>query len=377
MAPEHLQAFAGRAAPTVIDPRSDLYALGLILYELLTGSRPATEDRLAVALSPAQQEPAVPLVLDRTIRRCLEPDPARRYQTAAELEAALDGCQQWQWTQQHLPAAGRLIRMAQRHPVRFLIGLPALVHLTGAILVVTWNVLWLSTLSQEWTVLFAWLSVGYTGLALVMTSWVAWRVGGPLWCTWTDAASAPDVDAATLAHRRTEALRVPQVALGLGALGWLPGTLVIPAILGVIAGPLVGLHLLFAFVLGGVLAKIYSGYAGLILTLRIGYPGMWGDAQRMWTTAQDELAGIPRKVRALQLLAGAVPLLGGMVLLITQSMTPDESTSGSSQWVSQILLLSLLALGMIGSGLTVRFHAYTMRTLAALTGTMTRVDSSR
>ena len=38
MAPEHLAAYQGR--PVDVDGRSDVYALGVILYELLTGRRP-------------------------------------------------------------------------------------------------------------------------------------------------------------------------------------------------------------------------------------------------------------------------------------------------------------------------------------------------
>src|SRR5205823_13514696 len=89
MAPEHRDAFEGRAAPAVVDERSDIYALGIILFELITGRRPAGQP------SPREFEAYVPPVLMRTVRRCLEHDPARRYQTAAELARALEGCREW------------------------------------------------------------------------------------------------------------------------------------------------------------------------------------------------------------------------------------------------------------------------------------------
>jgi serine/threonine protein kinase/tetratricopeptide (TPR) repeat protein len=97
MAPEQLQAFAdGRPAP---DPRGDIYALGLVLYELLTlrlpfpvPQGPAGE---RVARMIADRRPGPPDVrrgnadvtpaVAAIVRRCLEADPARRYQSARQL----------------------------------------------------------------------------------------------------------------------------------------------------------------------------------------------------------------------------------------------------------------------------------------------------
>jgi serine/threonine protein kinase/Tfp pilus assembly protein PilF len=71
MAPEQRE---GRPA----DARTDIYAFGLVLYEMLTGER--------VAL---QRRPIRARKLETIIGRCLEEDPGRRWQSAAELERAL------------------------------------------------------------------------------------------------------------------------------------------------------------------------------------------------------------------------------------------------------------------------------------------------
>jgi cell division septation protein DedD len=83
-----------------VDYRTDIYSLGLILYEMFTGSAAFQADNpVAVALKQMQEEavppheidPAIPAYIERTILKCLLKNPANRFQTIAQLENALNG----------------------------------------------------------------------------------------------------------------------------------------------------------------------------------------------------------------------------------------------------------------------------------------------
>lgn len=88
MAPEQVR---GEAA----DARSDVFSLGAVFYEMLTGRRAfreATpiETMIAILRKPPRKLPAhIPLPIARIVRRCLAKDPSRRYRTAKELAANL------------------------------------------------------------------------------------------------------------------------------------------------------------------------------------------------------------------------------------------------------------------------------------------------
>ncbi len=86
-----------------LDRRSDLFTLGLIFYELLTGTLPFQADTALASLLKRTQERAVPIseldkglprALSNVVSKCLERDPKQRYQDVQEVLADLNAWQQ-------------------------------------------------------------------------------------------------------------------------------------------------------------------------------------------------------------------------------------------------------------------------------------------
>ena len=91
MAPEQV---AGKP----VDYRTDIYSLGLMMYEVFTGQQAFHADNaVAVALKqmrespapPHEVDPTIPVSIERAILRCIEKEPAKRFQSIADLENAL------------------------------------------------------------------------------------------------------------------------------------------------------------------------------------------------------------------------------------------------------------------------------------------------
>ena len=129
MSPEQAE---GRA----IDHRSDIFSLGIVLYEMATGRRPFTGDTNVAVLasivrdaprSIAEARPDAPRDLVKIVKKALAKDPERRYQSAKDLRNDLDTLREESASGEFAPARPAVpMRASRRAPV----------WLAGAVLVI-------------------------------------------------------------------------------------------------------------------------------------------------------------------------------------------------------------------------------------------------
>jgi serine/threonine protein kinase/tetratricopeptide (TPR) repeat protein len=135
MSPEHLDAFSARGAtsPESVDERSDIYAMGLILFEMLAGRHPFQEPPPGIPMLECIEQmiaarqnapslrasaPDVPWTLDALVGKCLSFDPAGRYARAGDLAEDLRRFLDY-LPMKHCPEPSireRMGKWARRHP---------------------------------------------------------------------------------------------------------------------------------------------------------------------------------------------------------------------------------------------------------------------
>jgi serine/threonine protein kinase len=381
MAPEHLDAFRGLPGTSASDvcERSDLYSLGMILFEMLAGIRAVndvpdatdqeevtrllSEKRWQSIPSARAHNPDVPLYLDGVLARCLMPRPEDRYVNARVLASSLDGCRELRRIHRELPAPGPITRLALRHPFALITAFAVLPHVLGSIVNITYNEQQIAgDLSAVQNRIFLRLVLAYNLIVYPFCLWACYHLVTPVWRAWK-AGQGDSRLCQDPSWTRRRVLSLPLWMVALACVGWLPGGVLFPALISYFDVPLeAGLfgRFFISFTLSGLIAITYSFFGLEFVALRVLYPSCWPNVRDVQQVIGQEIRPHDVRLKVFQLLAGVIPLAGAFLLVAVGT----EASGGRS---FRLLLIGLIVLGMVGFGVAMWVNQVLSQTLAVLT----------
>lgn len=338
MSPEHLEAFRpdSNVAPDSVDEQSDIFSLGVVLWELATGSSPfpvlsgpIERSNLSSTLQEmADQRRSFPpsrfkgdRSLADVIYACLSAEPSARPESGIELAAMLAGVRQRRQTLRTAPP-DPLLQASTKRPMLWLMLAGLLPQFGASLLQIVYNTSRIvGELTPSQQALFPRVVTVYN--VIVYPLCLSW-IGRKLWIVLRERRRLRqgDInqsdDEVTWARKR--ALELPMQTAWIACVGWFPGAVVFPIALAVAGDPVPGtvwLHFAISFLLGGAIAATYSCFAAYGVILRAVYPRFWKDLRRFHKRASAELSLLPTRMRRLNMLASTVPLLGAIALVLT------------------------------------------------------------
>lgn len=382
MSPEHLHAFASRDMQDWerVDERSDVYSLGVVLYELATGQRPysstlgfgeSLNDSLMALVEKRLQRvptlkkviPAIPDSLDQLIRRCIAPEPRDRFASAAELRQALEACRSHIRSLQQLPPPPRWARYLHRHPFISLLLISTFTNILATVVNWSYNLIQIvNDLNVPQRRAFDWLVIIYNSIAfpvLVGITTVLLRRAHRKWTELHDGRLASSEQVAEL-RQNVNFLATWSI---IGSLtGWLPGSIVFPFVIHYFGEPInleVFLHFVLSFTLSGMIAITYCYLGSQYVVLRVLLPALCGSTQQNDHLLRIELKRLPGRLIFFQMLAGIIPLSGALMIVMIGHVTRGDN------WF-RLLVCMLIILGMVGFVLALQITQYLQRVLNIL-----------
>ena len=334
MAPEHLEAFSPDhdRMPDELDGRSDLYSLGIVLWELLTGERPFADEMLhddwsatietlierrragvpqqAIAKLPKRLPPG----FREALLRCLAPDPQDRFATAGDAARELRLCLHPEVCRARQRRTGLWQSMAQRRPLLATCLLALMPNLLLSIANVSYD--WFAIVIPRLT---ADAHLVFLGTLVTLIKTVLYIAGFSVGIALTAPAFQPFRSACSLemlTRARRRSLRLGDIVFWVSVAAWLASGVIFPAWIdwsvGAIA-PRDYVHFMASHALCSLVAGTLAFFLISLLAVRVVYPQLWELGLRE-ADADVPLLALRARVANFGRLAVIVPFLAAVTL---------------------------------------------------------------
>ena len=375
MSPEQLEACNPTLStpPQEVDGRSDLFSLGIVLWELLLGEHPFEKDRFTGGWLTTLKEmarrrqtalPQIPAKLAgnsqyssivQVLSKCLSADPQERYQSGEEFVEALQLCLQPRARKLLMPERGWQ-QLARHQPVPTLL----LAILGPNALAALFNLLYnqqeiVARVSADHATAFyrsvLWVNGVVFPFVIFLGYIASWRLRQRLQ---EDLQPPPDAD------RRSEIMRwrvlnYGNLAVLVGTSLWVIVGILFPLSMHISAGKLSATvygHFFVSMSLCAAIAAAYPFFFVSFISIRVFYPSLL-NGRSPPSGDHRQLKRIAQHASSYLLLAGAVPLVGVALLAFSQS--------------NNLLAQTVFSLGgLFGFLLAFRMHRLLQLDIAAL-----------
>ncbi len=371
MAPEQLTQLLGKEHAYGVGPRSDLYSLGMVLWELTNGKRPhqsAEEAAQPVGHSrfhellriretdvPADHS-QVPIGLAMVLRRALMADPSQRYPSASAMATALRGLSELQRARRRAPMVAGALHFVRRNLFWIILVGGLLPHFAASALQSYYNWIWVPGIDKD---AFTKAFITYNIVVYpACIGWIAWNLYR-FRSGYQQVVQREPVPRGELRKLRSRLLKLPRQFMIAAAVGWFPGAILFPKLLSSFGDSALPskdtFHLFVSFVIAGLIATTYSYAIVLYIVVCHGYRACWQTASHYRDRVRYELGRSQTLIRRLSILAGVLPLAAAALLLAIEIPTiaelpfPDDPAR-FAQETAQIANLLKLVIGLIFFG---------------------------
>ncbi len=363
MSAEHKKAFLNSAdSIESLDHRADIFSLGVVLKEVLKVTSLGDEPKLAVDS------------LKLLLSECTMDVPEQRIQKTSDLSKRLTACSEYRSVLTQLPPGKFYYRMAEKHPINIYALCVLIPQIIGSVVNIFYNesrIMSHLSLTQEhffFKIIYIWNPIVFTVCISLLT-----LKKRPIYrfILHPDKVYAEGIDG--LAKLRARILSYPWYVTIVTSAGWLIASLMFPTMIHFFSSPVSSAafwHFQLSFFLSWLIATTYSFTSTHYFGLRMLYPKLWVGCTDVRKTAKAELFAMGQRVRPINFLAGLVPLVGAGLMVIVG----PESLQGHTYQVFQILLLSFVAMAILGLFYAVVATRQLSETLFALTGHEFRQD---